>query len=133
MRITYDTLTLCDGAVRGVGKNVGVENFRIADRRSVQVAPIVGAAQQRVFARGNLLVNVSFDVHREHSDVAAAESYCVQLYASLPESGKLTVGSVGGSGGLAKVDFSGAVLEASEHRYSGVRSYHHYDFVIGAA
>ena len=133
MKISFGNLVLCDGAVRGVGRKTGVSNFRIGDQREVQVSSIINAIYKRIKARGNKIVNVRFDVQQEHDSVQAAEAYVVGLYATLPDQDALTISSVGGGGGVKNADFDAAALQASEHYYEGVRTFHHYEFVIGAA
>lgn len=126
MTITIGTDSLCDGADRSVDKNAGPSNFVMTGSLSPQVAEYIRADDVTVFNRKNRKSELAFDVKRQCSSVAAAESLAALYPWTVTRSGTLTITTTAGA-----VRILTAVLDVVRCSHDGATVFISYHAVGG--
>ena len=124
---------LADGAgVRGAGKNVGPDGFRISGQVSSQIAQFLRAGNAKVFNRGNLRTSIAFSVRREFSSTQAAEFWLLNHVKTVQREDTLYMFAQAESGNEIQVTVSDCVLTLTDLQHEGVSVRVSYQITGGA-
>ena len=122
---TYNSL---DGAQV---KTTAVNNFRISQQRSDQVAEYFRGASVQVFDRGNKRTSVTFEVARLHPTLRASEVYVLEHATKIPNRGLVILESKTPNGPVTRRYLNNAECEVVDASYEGVSTFHSYQILGG--
>lgn len=80
---TQETV-LCDGATREIGKASGPDNLRLPLGFLVQMDPLIRATSPSILARGNGMMDISFNVTRRFDDYESAVQWHLTHLKTVP-------------------------------------------------
>lgn len=124
MRITFDSVPICDG---GNDSPVGLE---IDGIRQVEVVNLPRAATVKTFDRENKETRITFERHVEESSFIAAQNRMLTENVNLPRKGDLVITNQDGYQ-YAQFTLEGASLQRVRSRQRGVTVVTTYEFIGG--
>lgn len=127
MKVVLNNVTLLEG------QSDGPSSVKLNDQELLQKEPLLRAAEQALFARGNTLTTIDIVFDKEWPDTAEAQKQLLIYRASIPKQGVLSIvcEDVASSKTIALTS-AHCFYESGQHDQLGARTFHQLKLVCTA-
>ena len=127
MKVVLNNVTLLEG------QSDGPSSVKINDQELIDIIPLLRAAEQALFARGNTITKIDIAFDKEWPDTATAEKMLLTYRAGIPKSGVLQITCEDvASAKIIQLTSATCLYEGGQHDQVGARTFHQLKLVCTA-